>query len=356
MNLENRYEKFLIREDELQIVLNELYKESENLEIILPFTLREPALEINFEKLKIKVNVEKGDFQLSMRIAKKVKREIPDYGDLLDAFFSAGILKPENENEITDFLKNRIMEAEKFTSSPRPFAIAFDTNCFMLKVPSNLLQNKFRKISCVYSELVLEELGLLAQYKLNGVIEHLKQLYPSLTHELSLLRRCETKISRRAKMGIVEVSRLQIEYAGKTIGARVPNNFSTLNSIERDNQIIESYIKFREERNVELLFLTTDNNANIRAAAKGLPTFYIKQPTNLSNIEINYRNLTKLLYTLSVMFGYIKLRTGFVTSLIYSTWPGKTFNEWKNSLMKILIPKDTKPAETIKKHLTVLRT
>ncbi len=157
-------------------------------------------------------------------------------------------------------------------------------------------------------------------------------------------------------MGIAEVNKLQIEHAGKTIGAKPPNNFSTLSSIERDNQIIESYVNYQEERKVELIFLTTDNNANIRAATKGLATFYIKQPTNLSNIKINYKSLTKLFYTLSVMFGYIKLRTGFTTTLIYSTWPGKTFNEWKNNLMKILIPKDTKATQNIRKHLAVLRT
>lgn len=355
MNLENRFEKFLIREDELQIVLNELYQESKTFEVMLPFTLREPALEINFENLEIKINVEKGDFQLSMNITKKVRNEIPSYGDFLDAFFSAGILKPENENEITSFLKSKIAETERFTSSPRPFAIAFDTNCFMLKVPSNLLQEELRKIPCVYSELVLEELGLLAQHKLNGIIEHLKQLYPSSAYEISLLRHCETRIARRAKMGIAEVSKLQIEHAGKTIGAKPPNNFSTLNSIERDNQIIESYLKYQEERNVQLVFLTTDNNASIRAATKGLPTIYIKQPANLSIPKINYKSLTKLFYALSVMFGYIKLRTGFTTTLIYSTWTGKTFSEWKNSLMKILIPKESRPAQTIRKHLTILR-
>jgi len=356
MNLEDRFEKFLICEDELQVVLNELYKESEKFEIMLPFTLREPALEINFKTLEIKINVGKNDFQLPVKTAKKVKSEISNYGDVLDALFSAGILKPENENEIINFLKNKMTEAEKFTSSPRPFAIAFDTNCFMLKVPSNLLQKELRKIPCVYSELVLEELGLLAQHKLNGIIEHLKQLYPSSAHELSFLRHCETRIARRAKMGIAEVNKLQIEHAGKTIGAKPPNNFSTLSSIERDNQIIESYVNYQEERKVELIFLTTDNNANIRAATKGLATFYIKQPTNLSNIKINYKSLTKLFYTLSVMFGYIKLRTGFTTTLIYSTWPGKTFNEWKNNLMKILIPKDTKATQNIRKHLAVLRT
>lgn len=356
MNLENRVEKFLVCEGELQLVLNELYKESETFEIMLPFILSESALEINFENLEIKINVKRSDFQFPMKVAKRVKKEIPSYGDLLDAFFSAGILKPENEIEIASLLQSKIMETEKFISSPRPFAIAFDTNCFMLRVPSNLLQKKLRKIPCIYSELVLEELGLLAQRKLNGIIEHLKQLYPSSAYELSFLRHCETRIARRAKMGIAEVSKLQIEYAGKTIGAKTSNNFSTVNSIERDNQIIESYVKYQKERNVQLVFLTTDNNASVRAATKGLSAIYIKQPTNLSNLKTNYKSLTKLFYTLSVMFGYIKLRTGLTTTLIYSTWPGKTFNEWKNNLMKILIPKNVKAAQTIRKHLAVLRT
>ena len=73
MNLEDRFEKFLICEDELQVVLNELYKESEKFEIMLPFTLREPALEINFKTLEIKINVGKNDFQLPVKTAKKLR-------------------------------------------------------------------------------------------------------------------------------------------------------------------------------------------------------------------------------------------------------------------------------------------
>ena len=241
------------------------------------------------------------------------------WSDLVDCYYTAGVLKPENIKEIEGKLR-RLSQMARQPLEPRKPAVAVDTNqLYTLEAERQL--TKHREILPVIPEPCLAELA--PKLELKATENGLRELKPE---HAAKIRHRESKEARKAKLAYS--SALLLLKAG---AVKAPHEGIGDQAVA--NSIVELQ---RQQLTYSIHLMTADDNLRMIASARGIPVIYVKQPTDLpESIDLTYQSTVMLAYTLAAYTGSLELwAQGVRRATLDAVWPGKTNEEWVKRELK----------------------
>ncbi len=317
----------IIDRNEIYVVLNE-YALDGRTKISIeypPFNLK--LFTLHMRKMKIEDIVSEKKFEsLHKKFGKNefMRRDLPGYRDLMDVFISSGVVDFENRNEIEENFKLLREASEDRTIYIKPVFIGIDTNMAYYRIISRRFQNHFKY---VISRIVIDEIDAKIHTKYTGRMLYRYQSLPygNLMMEFA---NGSPKDARKAKNAMNE-----IYYLTNKLDAFITGQGTETKDKEiRDREIVESYRKFSDEINAEVVLLTGDKDMMFHAQAQQLSAIYYKLPHNLTMDEdIDSQKISYLLYDLAAIFGIIKVNN----TVILGEWRGKSSEDYFNERLKI---------------------
>lgn len=316
----------IIEKEEIYILLNEYYLRGIN-----EITVGYPPFEVNLFTLNLD-NFKIGDI-ISARDLNSIKRkyartdflrrDLPDYHDLLDSFLSSGILPFENEEEIRNNFKLLNESIKDRTIYVKPVFLGIDTNMAYHRVISRRIKDSFKY---VLSEIVIEEVDARIHSKYSGkMIHELEELpYHSVMYEFV---NGSTKDCRKAKNAMNEIYYLLNVKDAFRVGKRSENRDKEV----RDREIIEEYKNFSDKIRAEVVVLTADKDMVFHAQAQQLSCIYYKLPHKMEVDKIDPLHLPPLIYDLTLNFGVISLNN----TILLGEWRGKEAEDYFQERLKI---------------------
>ncbi len=314
----------IISKDEIFILLNEYYLKGEK-EITVGYPFYDISLfTLNLENFKIDNIVKEREFyQFKRKLNEFLRRDMPDYGDLVDSFISSGIIDFENKeelNEIFALLKKAIADKTVYI---KPIFLGIDTNIAYYRIISRRLRDEFKY---VVSQIVVDEIDARIHTKYSGRMLHSLDNFPY--HEfVREFANASSKEARKAKNAMNEVNFL----FDKLDAFRTGESTETKDKEIRDREIALQYSKFAKEVDAEIVLLTADKDMSFHAQAQGISSIYFKLPHRIYPINIDPLRIPYLLYDLAVNFGAIRVNN----TIILSEWRGKDVENYLNENLKI---------------------
>jgi len=331
----------IINKEEIYILLNEYYLRNIR-EISVEYPLYGIHLfDLNMENFKITNIPSSQSFESFRRKYAKnefMRRDLPGYYDLLDAFLSSNVIDFENRDEIEESFE-LVREAIKDkTVYIKPIFIGIDTNMAYYRVVSRRLGNKFRY---VISQIVVDEIDARIHTKYSGKMLHYFEDLP-YHYVFQEFANGSVKESRKAKNAMNEINYLFTELdafrTGKSTG--------TKDKEVRDREIAMQYRGFGEEVNGEVVILTADKDMAFHAQAQGISSIYYKLPHKIDVNNVDPVNIPNLFYDLITAFGIIKIGN----TLLLGEWRGKEVEDYINERLKIY-----NVDETVAREISICR-
>jgi len=254
-------------------------------------------------------------------VSKRDRREIPAYGQFIDILLVSGIIAPRNIDNILKYIVDQLEYRRKYPLKyPQPFIIGLDTNIFYLNFISNFLERLKDKPLIVISEPVIREISNKIDKRIGNVSALGRMVLRSIpSYRRYLYNGMESLDARKALIAYSELKYVEEKYVTKKIEGEGVG----------DKRIVESYHRFIKDSGYSLTLLTFDERIRSRASLLGISSIYIEPPT-LKKYMLNYRNLIKLLYILSIYFIVVTIKCEAYTIEIRSIWPGKRLEDWLN--------------------------
>jgi len=335
----------IIGKNEIFIILNEYYLKGYG-EITVSYPFYNISLfTLNLENFKIDNIVDEREFhKFKRKLNEFLRRDMPDYGDLLDSFISSGIVDFENQEDIDesfDLLKRAISDKTVYI---KPIFLGIDTNIAYYRIISRRLRDEFKY---VVSQIVVDEIDARIHTKYSGRMLHALDNFPY--HELvSEFANGSSKEARKAKNAMNEVN-----YLFDTLEAfRTGESTETKDKEVRDREIALQYSNFAREIDAEIVLLTADKDMSFHAQAQGISSIYFKLPHRIYPIKIDPIRIPYMFYDLAVNFGAIKIND----TILLSEWRGKDVGNYLNENLKIYnideaLAKDIKICRRLKDEL-----
>ena len=316
----------IISKEEIFVLLN-YYSLRDEKQVNFSYPpLQLPLFTLNLDKSRIEDMISPGDFERERKkyaTTEFLRRDLPKYNDYKDVFLSSGILDFENSDEISynfNLLKGAVKEKTIYI---KPVFIGIDTNMAYYRVISRKIRNSFRY---VLSNIVVEEIDSRIHTKYTGrMISEFEKL--PYHHIMSEFSNGSVKESRKAKNAMNEVY-----YLTNVLDAfRTGSTTETKDKEIRDREIIESYRRFSDEINAEVVILTADKDMIFHAQARELSSIYFKLPHTLDVEGVDLKSIPPLVYDLVTVFGIIKINN----TILLGEWRGKDANDYFNERLKI---------------------
>lgn len=261
----------------------------------------------------------------------QLNKEIPQASDLKICLYASNILNSDNEGEILDIIKDGI--SRDLLKGQKPLFIGYDNNSLRHMsnhiVENAVLQLKRHsegRIGYCLSETVKNELR--GRWDVKYKYEEIKELLKDIKFAKEFLNQ-PPKDARMARLAAVEYKRIMTlancqEAPGRGYG---------------DNNIINSYERFRDSRNVDVVLISGDNNFTSMAHEEKMQAIYLKQPQTYTNeLETTWEKTVELLYLVSIVFGFIQING----ISLYGIWKGKTGDQWDNYKLNLDVDKKEK--------------
>ncbi|ASJ15760.1 hypothetical protein A3L04_01070 [Thermococcus chitonophagus] len=259
-----------------------------------------------------------------VRLDKKVEFTVPSFIDLNDdvhgnynlvkeALIAGGLAKFRNWDELISLIRT-------LRASKRPIYIGFDTNALYFMVPSKILEDpRFRErgnliVDFVYSDEVAEEVGK----KLNQKLPYGRE-YGEFSNQ-------PTPKARLAMLGSIELEKIKMLGAERTKSKEIA---------EGDTKIALDYKVFAEEKDANVIVVTTDDTAYSEMEAysgTGLIPFKLEWEFSFgSTLEGTWEELRDSIYTLAVLLGELKVGKYSILGI----WRGKNHRDWRDETVKV---------------------
>lgn len=316
----------IISKDEIHVLLNEFFVHGlKEVRVEYP-PFQIPLFTLNFENFKVENMVNPSEMDAVRRKYAKgefLRRDLPDYYDLLDSFLSSDIVDFENEYEIKEEFKILRESMRNKKVYIKPVFIGIDTNIAYYRVVSRRLGREFEY---VISQIVVDEVDARIHTKYTGkMLYHFESLpYHSIMHEFA---NGSVKESRKAKNAMNE-----IYYLFDVLDAlRTGESTDTRDKEIRDREIAKQYEEFAENFHGEVVLITADKDMIFHAQAQGLSSIYYKLPHRISVDKVDPLKLPDLFYDLITNFGFVKVND----TIILAEWRGKEVDDYMNERLKI---------------------
>ena len=316
----------IINKEEIFVLLNEYYLRGIG-EVTVEYPLYQvPLFTLNLHNFKIgelMSSKELNSFKRKFTRSEFLRRDLPDYHDLLHAFLSSGVLKFENYCEIEENFNLLNSSIKDRTIYVKPVFLGLDTNIAYYRVISRRIRDSFRY---VISEIVIEEIDARIHSKYSGKMLRELETLPYHT-VLGEFANGSTKDCRKAKNAMNEIYYL----LNKKDAYRTGGKTETRDKEIRDREIIMEYKKFSDEINAEVVILTADKDMIFHAQAQQLSSIYYKLPHIIDAEYVEPVHIPNLIYDLTMIFGIIKINN----TIVLGEWRGKEAEDYFAERLKI---------------------
>lgn len=319
----------IVPKEYLNAILNELSNYTECIEVSSPVTGHLFSIEFgercNVTPVKKDVYEQRLESFIKMRGGGEMLiNNVPTFDELKVCFYASSLILspdfPAMAKTIEDGKNRRLLMGD------RPLFIGYDTNS--LRHRTNRV---VEKIIGVNERINGQKIG----YCLSGVVKkelrnHWDKKYGSTELLESLWGRELTRgflnqpplKARMARLGAVEYKRIMSN----------PNCEEIRSRGYGDSAIIESYKRYQEIHDVDMLLLSGDNNFTSMAHEDKMHALYVRQPGKLPDvIDGDWFDIIELLYCLALVFGLIFVGNVYVRGI----WSGKGGTEWDNYMLDI---------------------
>ena len=342
---------FVLSIDQIGLLLNILYDKEETNFTLYSYLLGRDLFEISFDdKSFLKISILKNEYNNIINNFTNLENIIPPYKTIRDILIGSGILKVNNWTEIIKKFED-IKKADPLKGDRLTF-IGFDTNCFMNRIYSILLNhfNKdIKKFGFVLSNLIIQELKFFNKIS-KSMIDRLNEQVKNKAEIFQEFWNQDTLNSRKRHIGRIEFNKIR------------KNSFTLFDSqIEKDDnedmdlQIINNLKKQTHNKGYDLLLLSFDRQFYEHSRNPGIISYYLDVPT-LDNLELKYEvsweQLYDLIYLTSIYYGAIRLKAS-KSFKIFGIWRGKNTTEWDNECVKLEVESE-KFSRMIKQQLNIL--
>jgi len=279
--------------------------------------------------------------RLRIKKSEVFDREVPGYDDFRDALLSSGVIKPPNIEDVRErILREYRLRAENPIEYPRPIVLAVDTNVLFYRIVSNFLNDIPYRLTFAVSECVKREIARKANLRVRDLSELRRGLsFRGLGTTRYVYDGILSLAARKALIALAELeyvksNHMTYECSCEGIGDRV---------------IAKSYRDFMRENGVEVVVLTSDYRMRTYTSTVGLRSLFLKTPQEI-DVKLTYRNLAKLIYTLSTYYITLKLYSGLRWVEVRGVYPGKTMERWVEEKVVVSSP-NRGIMEKIKKYV-----
>ena len=309
-------------------ILNRLYSfGGSNFTVIVPYVnLR--LFSFDYDDLS-RVNIEFSDYQIRM-INRYLSKFTYDY--VYDSLLTSGLISPVNIDEVIGKIVNLIGERScNLILNPRQIALALDTNMLYLKIISNYFIDRFNVPPLIVSSIVRSEIQRWIDRRLSSsevarYLSYCKLINYPINRARRLFNKLFSEDCRRAIIALLELIELEklnlVNYVyGEGVG---------------DEALINNYSSLTDKFN--LILLTCDRGILNRALLAKLPAILIEQRRSGDlKFNLNYGNLSRILYILSLYYGSIKISSGVFSFEFNGFWRDWNINDLGNGYIEVLI-------------------
>lgn len=268
---------------------------------------------------------------------------IPDAEDIDSREFkamlvTAGVLKPDGWDEAISTIEGET--DRNLYEGDRPCRVVFDTNAFLRRY-FTLVDRALRRRNAGNSMLgwgyvvtsgIRRELTVYENKYKSGTLKDYENAHGDSWFDFSEFNNQLTSSDRLFRIGSIDCEKMM--QSGRCL---------RVSSKKGDSNIIDGLQKHSHYQSVDLIAVAEDNDfvskckpSEIRACRLDIPKFR----GHISNI--NWLELSELLYVLAVRFGAIRLLwDNSKTTEIQGIWRGKKEKPWINE--QVLVRPDVKP-------------
>lgn len=282
-------------------------------------------------------------------LADGLKRELPDYNRLRDAFRQAGVVEPTNLSEIRKLLRQA--QESNPARGGDVYYFAFDNNTLRNRLYSLYLKPQQRhapRYNLLLSEFVRQELEPREGKIQYEFLHTFNAAYPQVG--IGAIFQNQNRLSDRLRLlGIAEWNRARESGDAEVVDAP--------DQTDPDGRIVEAYAQFAKQAGRKVVVFSADNEFIVRCSGRtNLVGQLVAYPPALErSYTASWESVGRLLYQLAVVYGRIDIEAGGVQARLYGVWNGKSANHWQAEQIKLTFtPSQTLQELTIERNLHIL--
>ena len=280
----------VIREDELQILLNSLD------EINVTYPLYEGDILVARPEgigYSLDLLASRETFQGWLAEYEPIAAELPNYADFLECMLASGVARYANQAAFDAMLTS-------YGQLKKAVFFGLDTNLFYHGFATN--NPEIDHASYLIVETVRDEIAYAINRKYPAKkIEEMVAHAPGLRDYIKELENKRMKRSRKAAYLALKEYRI-IRDRATEIASPGPHTHLTE---ENDRYIVKALRKFEEERYALPVLLTADVYMADLCMAEGLEYFYFDRPYRLETTTCTAQGFRRLLFNLAAVFGFV---------------------------------------------------
>ncbi len=336
----------IIERNQLTVLLNNLYDRD-----IIQINIDHPASEID---TLARINLdENGEAEIEFKLDRdgyiesrqnvemnhgEIVNEIPDIQDYINCFLASNILSIDNRKEVMNFLERH--GGANLQEGHEPVWLGIDTNLIPWRIQHVLDLDPSDRDKPLINGYALAE-GIRKELDWDEKIDKSKQraLIDAFGDQYSEFLNQPKDWRRIGRYGL-EMYR---EMKNHSYGTEIQGE-------RRDEEIIESYLQFKDTGHRQAILLSNDDNFIERAKTAAIPAVRVDLPDELpSSKNTTWLRNCDALYLLSIMFGVIELPK----TTLYGIWRGKKGENWSHEAIKVE-PRSPKIEKSMRRDLEIL--
>ncbi|MFN3690156.1 MAG: hypothetical protein ACK4UU_04440 [Fimbriimonadales bacterium] len=287
---------------------------------------------------------------LEQDLVDQVKRELPSYNRLHDAFRQAGVETPTNIETIRDLLQ-KARESNPARGGDI-YYFAFDNNALRNRVYSLYIRprtSRHAHYNLLLAQQVRSELEPRDGKILYEFLKAFSALYPDL-NIVNIFQNQNHLSDRLRLLGLAEWNCVHRSGDAEVVDAP--------NAHDPDGKIIEAYAAFAQKAGRKVVVLSSDNEFVTRCLGRvNLVGQIVSYPKALeSRYTASWEATGRLLYQAAIVYGRIDIETpeGLQTRL-YGVWKEKGSEAWEQEQLKVTFtPQQTPQEQAIRRNLSIL--
>lgn len=354
--MDSKISEFILKLEELPILLNVLYLKANDWFHIYPYIIEENTFSVTLEK-KVKITrlINKSRYQeiINEKQLSDFPNIVPKFEVLRGILIASGFLKMKNWSTILEEL-GKIKKSNPLKGERQTF-IGLDTNCFIDRIYSVLEHSYKKDISDFYfvlSRIIRNELMSMKTISGNQ-LNDLRDRYTENHEIFQEFWNGDTLYTRTRHLGLVECNKFR-----KQSKYLINDGLDINKSREMDYQIIEDFRNQILKQGYNLLLLSSDKQFADQARQPGINSIYLERPS-LKGMPRQFSGtwpmLCDFLYLNSVYFGAIHLICNKHKIKMFGIWRGKQATEWDSESVKIWVGSEDL-SNLLDQQLTLVRT
>jgi len=315
----NKYEHEFISEENMTVLVNQLFKIGTTILVNIPSCDTDPAITIDLDLQEMTLHITENSLKHPLIV-----------DEIRISIVRSGLIPPQNLSNLEKLLKEHY-EFHKLVMLSPCIPIALDTGSLIRGIPT----------------LIRELLAELATYIIFIEPQTVKD-------ELDRMLKNGKWSSRLALLAITELNRIPNLILSRI--TNIPNHAE-----DSDSKILEE-LKILAKDLPHLTFLTMDKNLAIRVAKENIRSVFLDQPVLHDSFKIKghdpgrwVKNISRFLHTLAIAAGTISISCADETITLNGVWSGKKPEHWHKNLIRILIPSGSKILPPLRRHLSILQ-